>query len=161
MNGPNEWEANYVQGGYRGGGFRGNYYVRSSGNWKDRQQRDNNRDFQPRTENQNPTNSNKKEESDFEKMMREFVNAQRTTNEFVKTQFFNLKTKVEQGQKNHQASIQDLEQKFGRLSDQFSSRIPGTLPSNTQSNPKPSGSNDKNYRPPHNRNGILYHLLKL
>lgn len=69
MNGPNEGEANYVQGGYRGGGFRGNYYIRSSGNWQDRQQRDNNRDFQPRTDNPNPTNSDKKEESDFEKMM--------------------------------------------------------------------------------------------
>ena len=71
--------------------------------------------------------------------MRDFVTAQRSTNEFVKNQFLNLETKVGQGQKNHQASIQDLEQKFGRLSDQFSSRTPGTLPSNTQSNPKPSG----------------------
>ena len=84
--------------------------------------------------------------------MRDFVTAQRSTNEFVKTHFFNLKTKVEQGQKKYQASIQDLEQKFGRLSDQFSSRPPGTLPSNTQTNPKPSGFNDKTYRPPQTRN---------
>ncbi|GJZ86645.1 hypothetical protein Tco_0658255 [Tanacetum coccineum] len=54
---------------------------------------------------------------DFEKTMQEFMVAQKSSNDFVKNQFFNLKTKVEQGQKNHQASIQDLETKFGRLSD--------------------------------------------
>ncbi|GJR93023.1 hypothetical protein Tco_0265197 [Tanacetum coccineum] len=56
----------------------------------------------------------------------------------------------EQGQKNHQAAIQDLETKFGRISDHQSSRPTGTLPSNTQTNPKPS--NKKPYRPPTARN---------
>ncbi|GKF64106.1 hypothetical protein Tco_0187554, partial [Tanacetum coccineum] len=73
--------------------------------------------------------------------MREFVITQKIANDFVKNQFYNLKTKVEQGQKNHQAAIQDLETKFGRISDHQSSRPTGTLPSNTQTNPKP-------YRPP-------------
>ncbi|GKB24563.1 hypothetical protein Tco_0863964 [Tanacetum coccineum] len=41
---------------------------------------------------------------------------------------------IEQGQKNHQASIQDLETKIGRLSDQCSFRPTGSLPSNTQTN---------------------------
>ncbi|GJW92634.1 hypothetical protein Tco_0170187 [Tanacetum coccineum] len=50
--------------------------------------------------------------------------------------------------KNHQAAIQDLETKFGRISDHQSSRPTGTLPSNTQTNPKPSTSNDKPYQPP-------------
>ncbi|GKE41749.1 hypothetical protein Tco_1469033 [Tanacetum coccineum] len=54
--------------------------------------------------------------------MREFILEQKTSNDFVKNQFYNLKTKVEQGQKNHQAKIQDLETKFGRISDQQSSR---------------------------------------
>ncbi|GKA25787.1 hypothetical protein Tco_0711896 [Tanacetum coccineum] len=54
--------------------------------------------------------------------MREFVVAQKAANDFVKNQFYNLKTKVEQGQKNHQAAIQDLETKFGRISDHQSSR---------------------------------------
>ncbi|GJY85999.1 reverse transcriptase domain-containing protein [Tanacetum coccineum] len=54
--------------------------------------------------------------------MREFVIAQKTANDFVKNQFYNLKTKVKQGQKNHQAAIQDLETKFGRISDHQSSR---------------------------------------
>ncbi|GJX04982.1 hypothetical protein Tco_0190898 [Tanacetum coccineum] len=62
--------------------------------------------------------------------------------------FYNLKTKVKQGQKNHQAAIQDLETKFGRNSDLQSSRHTGTLPSNTQATPKPSTSNKKPYRPP-------------
>ncbi|GJV51056.1 hypothetical protein Tco_1446797 [Tanacetum coccineum] len=56
------------------------------------------------------------------------------------------------GQKNHQASIQDLETKFGRLSDQCSTRPTGSLPSNTQTNPKPNPTNDKPYRPPSARN---------
>ncbi|GKC39756.1 hypothetical protein Tco_1052140 [Tanacetum coccineum] len=84
--------------------------------------------------------------------MREFIIAQKTANDFVKNQFYNLKTKVEQGQKNHQAAIQDLETKFGRISDHQSSRPTGTLPSNTQTNPKPSTSNEKPYRPPPARN---------
>ncbi|GJX43715.1 hypothetical protein Tco_0260391 [Tanacetum coccineum] len=82
--------------------------------------------------------------------MREFVIAQNTVNDFVKNQFYNLKTKVKQGQKNHQAAIQDLETKFGRIFDHQSSRHMGTLPSNTQTNPKPS--NEKPYRPPTARN---------
>ncbi|GJU22307.1 reverse transcriptase domain-containing protein [Tanacetum coccineum] len=53
---------------------------------------------------------------------------------------------------NHQALIQDLETKFGRLSDQCSSRPTGSLPTNTQTNPKPSLTNDKPYRPPSPRN---------
>ncbi|GKE99477.1 reverse transcriptase domain-containing protein [Tanacetum coccineum] len=84
--------------------------------------------------------------------MRELVIAQKTMNDFVKNQFYNLKTKVEQGQKNNQAAIQDLETKFGRISDHQSSRPTGTLPSNTQTNPKSSTSNEKPYQPPPTRN---------
>ncbi|GJT94823.1 retrovirus-related pol polyprotein from transposon TNT 1-94 [Tanacetum coccineum] len=57
-----------------------------------------------------------------------------------------------QGQKNHQAAIHDLETKFGRLSDQDSTRPTGSLPSNTQTNLKHSPFNDKPYRPPFARN---------
>nr|GFA51586.1 reverse transcriptase domain-containing protein [Tanacetum cinerariifolium] len=64
----------------------------------------------------------KPEESEFKRTMREFVIAQKTTNDFVKNQFYNLKTKVKQGQKNHQAVIQDLETKFGRIFNHQSSR---------------------------------------
>ncbi|GKD92295.1 hypothetical protein Tco_1372132 [Tanacetum coccineum] len=37
--------------------------------------------------------------------------------------------------KNHQASIQNLENKFDRLADKQSGRPSGSLPSNTQQNP--------------------------
>nr|GEV93189.1 reverse transcriptase domain-containing protein [Tanacetum cinerariifolium] len=66
--------------------------------------------------------------------------------------FYNLKTKVKQGKKNHQAAIQDLETKFGKIFDHQSSRPSCTLPSNTQTNPKPSTSNEKPYRLPPARN---------
>ncbi|GKF22819.1 hypothetical protein Tco_0075141 [Tanacetum coccineum] len=52
---------------------------------------------------------------------------QKSLNDFVKNQFFNVKTKFEQGQKNHQAGIQDLETKFGRLSDQFNPNAKTTI----------------------------------
>nr|GEX44496.1 reverse transcriptase domain-containing protein [Tanacetum cinerariifolium] len=151
MGWPKEEEANYASEGYQG-----NYYGRNPSNWRDRQSyhRDENRNLNPGEENPPIPRLLKKRpnESEFEKTMREFVIAQKTTNDFVKNQFYNLKTKVKQGQKNHQAAIQDLETKFGRISDHQSSRPPGTLPSNTQTNPKPSTSNEKPYRLPPARN---------
>ncbi|GJU00928.1 reverse transcriptase domain-containing protein [Tanacetum coccineum] len=153
MGGPKEEEANYASGGYRGG-YQGNYYGQNSSNWRDRQSyhRDENRNSNPGEENPPiPCLPEKKpDESEFEKTMREFVIAQKTANDFVKNQFYNLKTKVEQGQKNHQVAIQDLETKFGRISDHQFSRP--TLPNNTQTKPKPSTSNERPYRPPPARN---------
>ncbi|GJX32921.1 reverse transcriptase domain-containing protein [Tanacetum coccineum] len=118
------------------------------------QPRDENRNSQPREDAPSvpPTPEKKFDEVDFEKTMREFMVAQKSSNDFDKNQFFNHKTKVEQGQENYQAFIQDLETKFGRLSDQCSTRPTGSLPSNTQTNPKPSPTNDKPYRPPSARN---------
>nr|GFB70723.1 reverse transcriptase domain-containing protein [Tanacetum cinerariifolium] len=52
--------------------------------------------------------------------------------------------------KNHQASIQNLETKFDRLADKQSGRPSGSLPSNTQPNPK--GHSSKAYQPPQSRN---------
>ncbi|GKA91699.1 reverse transcriptase domain-containing protein [Tanacetum coccineum] len=46
MGGLKDEESNYAYGGYRG-----NYYGRSSENWPDRQPRDNNRNSQPREDN--------------------------------------------------------------------------------------------------------------
>ncbi|GJY07854.1 hypothetical protein Tco_0374908 [Tanacetum coccineum] len=56
---------------------------------------------------------------------------------FRKT-FMYLKTKLETTTKNHQASIQNLEEKFDRLADKQSARPSGYLPSNTQQNPRGS-----------------------
>ncbi|GKE99250.1 hypothetical protein Tco_0022601, partial [Tanacetum coccineum] len=64
--------------------------------------------------------------------------------------FMELKTKFETTTKNHQASIQNLEAKFDRLADKQSGRPCGSLPSNTQPNPK--GSLSKPYQPPQARN---------
>nr|GEW69652.1 reverse transcriptase domain-containing protein [Tanacetum cinerariifolium] len=52
--------------------------------------------------------------------------------------------------KNHQASIQNLKTKFDRLADKQSGQPSGSLPSNTQPNPR--GSNSKAYQPPQARN---------
>ncbi|GJU73684.1 reverse transcriptase domain-containing protein [Tanacetum coccineum] len=64
--------------------------------------------------------------------------------------FMDLKTQLETVAKNHQASIQNLETKFDRLADKQSGRPSGSLPSNTQPNPK--GHNSKAYQPPQSRN---------
>ncbi|GJU08307.1 hypothetical protein Tco_1124737 [Tanacetum coccineum] len=74
------------------------------------------------------------------------MKSQQSTNAFVKETFMDLKTQLETVAKNHQASIQNLETKFDRLTDKQSGRPSGSLPSNTQ------GSNSKPYQPPQARN---------
>ncbi|GJX11755.1 hypothetical protein Tco_0201614 [Tanacetum coccineum] len=64
--------------------------------------------------------------------------------------FMDLKNKLETTTKNHQALIQNLEAKFDRFADKQSDRPSGSLPSNTQPNPK--GSSSKPYQPPQARN---------
>ncbi|GJS41180.1 hypothetical protein Tco_0566223 [Tanacetum coccineum] len=61
-----------------------------------------------------------------------------------------LKNKLETTTKNHQASIQNLKAKFDRFDDKQSGRPFGSLPSNTQPNPK--GSSSKPYQPPQAQN---------
>ncbi|GJY33948.1 reverse transcriptase domain-containing protein [Tanacetum coccineum] len=78
------------------------------------------------------------------------MKSQQSTNAFVKETFMDLKTQLETVAKNHQTSIQNLETKFDRLADKQSGRPSGSLPSNTQPNPK--GHNSKAYQPPQSRN---------
>ncbi|GJU11235.1 reverse transcriptase domain-containing protein [Tanacetum coccineum] len=78
------------------------------------------------------------------------MKSQQSTNAFVKETFMDLKTQLETVAKNHQASIQNLETKFDRLADKQSSRPSGSLPSNTQPNPR--GNNSKAYQSPQSRN---------
>nr|GEX38442.1 reverse transcriptase domain-containing protein [Tanacetum cinerariifolium] len=61
-----------------------------------------------------------------------------------------LKNQLETVAKNHQASIQNLETKFDRLTDKQSGLPSGSLPSNTQPNPR--GGNSKGYQPLQSRN---------
>ncbi|GJX26994.1 hypothetical protein Tco_0233290 [Tanacetum coccineum] len=78
------------------------------------------------------------------------MKSQQSTNAFVKETFMDLKTQLETVAKNHQALIQNLETKFDRLADKQSGQPSGSLPSNTQPNPR--GSNSKAYQPPQARN---------
>ncbi|GJW52994.1 hypothetical protein Tco_0097079 [Tanacetum coccineum] len=86
----------------------------------------------------------------LQKQLSDFIKAQHSTNSFVKDTFMDLKTKLETTTKNHQASIHNLETKFDRLADKQSGRPSGSLPSNTQPNPK--GSSSKPYQPPQAQN---------
>ncbi|GJY48334.1 reverse transcriptase domain-containing protein [Tanacetum coccineum] len=78
------------------------------------------------------------------------MKSQQTTNAFVKETFMDLKTQLKTVAKNHQSLIQNLETKFDRLANKQSGRPSGSLPSNTQPNPK--GHNSKAYQPPQSRN---------
>ncbi|GKC58480.1 hypothetical protein Tco_1086078 [Tanacetum coccineum] len=87
---------------------------------------------------------------DLQKQFNNFIKSQQSTNAFVKETFMDLKTQLETVAKNHQVLIQNLETKFDRLADKQSGRPSGSLPSNTQPNPK--GHNSKAYQPPQSRN---------
>ncbi|GJT92186.1 reverse transcriptase domain-containing protein [Tanacetum coccineum] len=86
----------------------------------------------------------------FRKQFNDFMESQLSTNTFVKDTFMDLETQLETVAKNHQASIQNLETKFDRLTDKQSGRPSGSLPSNTQPNPK--GHNSKAYQPQQSHN---------
>nr|GEU64690.1 reverse transcriptase domain-containing protein [Tanacetum cinerariifolium] len=72
---------------------------------------------------------------DLQKQFNDFIKSQQSTNDFVKDTFMDLKNQLETVAKNHQASIQNLETKFDRLTDKQSGRPSRSLPSNTQPNP--------------------------
>nr|XP_043633222.1 uncharacterized protein LOC122604392 [Erigeron canadensis] len=60
-----------------------------------------------------------------------------------------LRANHKQGLRNHQTSITNLEKKLDRISETSTDRPTGSLPSNTQSNPRPSSSNsNQTYKPP-------------
>ncbi|GKC18926.1 hypothetical protein Tco_1021076 [Tanacetum coccineum] len=94
--------------------------------------------------------SNSDDKPDLKKQLSDFIKAQHSINSFVKDTFMDLKTKLETTTKNHQASIQNLKAKFDRFADKQSGRTFGSLPSNTQPNPK--GSSSKAYQPPQAQN---------
>ncbi|GKC79651.1 reverse transcriptase domain-containing protein [Tanacetum coccineum] len=100
--------------------------------------------------NQDNYQSHSDDKPDLQKQLSDFIKSQHSTNYFVKDTFMDLKTKLETTTKNHQASIQNLKAKFDRFTDKQSSRPFGSLPSNTQPNPKSSSS--KPYQPPQSRN---------
>nr|GEX17573.1 reverse transcriptase domain-containing protein [Tanacetum cinerariifolium] len=103
-----------------------------------------------RAKNQKTKSSLKKALLSPLKQLSDFIKAQHSTNSFVKDTFMDLKNKPETTTKNHQASIQNLEAKFDRFANKQSCRPSGSIPSNTQPNPK--GSSSKPYQPPQARN---------
>ncbi|GKA90061.1 hypothetical protein Tco_0811873 [Tanacetum coccineum] len=123
--------------------FYNDYRDRDSNrdNWRLSERNDYNRDnYQSHSDNK----------LDLQKQLSDFIKAQHSTNSFVKDTFMDLKNKLETTIKNHQASIQNLKAKFDRLANKQSGRPSGSLPSNTQPNPKSSSS--KPYQPPQARN---------
>ncbi|GJZ88200.1 hypothetical protein Tco_0659982 [Tanacetum coccineum] len=121
--------------------------------YKDYRDRDSNRDNW-RSSGRNDYNRNnyrsKTDDKPYDllKQFNDFMKSQKSTNAFVKETFMDLKTQLKTVAKNHQASIQNLENKFDRLADKQSGRPSGSLPSNTQPNPRGS----KAYPPPQARN---------
>ncbi|GKD45342.1 reverse transcriptase domain-containing protein [Tanacetum coccineum] len=75
-----------------------------------------------------------------------------TINQEMKTKTPNLEKILLPFHQHPNEIKRDLETKFSRLSDQCSSRPTGSLPSDTQTNPKPSPTNEKPYRPPSAQN---------
>nr|GEV83806.1 reverse transcriptase domain-containing protein [Tanacetum cinerariifolium] len=73
---------------------------------------------------------------DLERQFNDFMKSRLSTNTFVKETFMDLKTQLETVAKIHQASIQNFETKFDKLTDKQSGRPSGSLPSNTQPNPR-------------------------
>ena len=122
--------------------FYNNYRDRDTDrdNWRSTNRNDYSQDNYKTTTNENT--------DDVGKQLTDLIKEQRSTNAFVKETYMDLKTKFESITKNHQASIRNLESKFERLADKQSNRPSGSLPSNTQPNPR----NNKPYQPPQARN---------
>ncbi|GJX78214.1 reverse transcriptase domain-containing protein [Tanacetum coccineum] len=136
-----EKEAKFMQT-FRKTRFYNDYRDRDSNrdNWRSSTRNDYNRD--------NYRSNTDDKPYDLQKQFNDFMKSQQSTNAFVKETFMDLKTQFETVAKNHQASIQNLENKFDKLADKQSGRPSRSLPSNTQ--PNPQGS--KAYQPPQARN---------
>ncbi|GJT83464.1 reverse transcriptase domain-containing protein [Tanacetum coccineum] len=124
-----EEEAKFMQT-FRKTRFYNDYRDRDSNrdNWRSSGRNDYNRD--------NYRSNTDDKPYDLQKQFNDFMKSQQSTNAFVKETFMDLKTQLETVAKNHQALIQNLETKFDRLADKQSGRPSGSLPSNTQPNPR-------------------------
>ncbi|GJZ79537.1 reverse transcriptase domain-containing protein [Tanacetum coccineum] len=138
-----EEEAKFMQT-FRKTRFYNDYRDRDSNrdNWRSNGRNDYNRD--------NYRSNTDDKPYDLQKQFNDFMRSHQSTNAFVKETFMDLKTQLKTVAKNHQASIQNLKTKFDRLADKQSGRPFGSLPSNTQPNPR--GNYSKAYQPPQARN---------
>nr|GEW89772.1 reverse transcriptase domain-containing protein [Tanacetum cinerariifolium] len=128
-------EAKFMQT-FRQTRFYNDYRDSNRDNWCSSGRNDYNRDNYRSNTNDKPYN--------LQKQFNDFMKSQQSTNDFVKETFMDLKPQLETVAKNHQALIQNLETKFDRLADKQSGRPFGSLPSNTQPNPR----GGKAYQPP-------------
>ncbi|GJW12539.1 hypothetical protein Tco_1578366 [Tanacetum coccineum] len=138
-----EEEAKFMQT-FRKTCFYNDYRDRDSNrdNWRSSGRNDYNRD--------NYRSNTDDKSYDLKKQFNDFMKSHQSTNAFVKETFMDLKTQLKIVAKNHQASIQNLKTKFDRLANKQSGRPSGSLPSNTQPNPRVS--NSKAYQPPQSQN---------
>ncbi|GJU80654.1 hypothetical protein Tco_1283019 [Tanacetum coccineum] len=102
--------------------FYNDYRDRDSNcdNWRSSRRNDYNRDNYQ---------SHFDDKPNLQKQLSDFIKSQHSTNSFVKDTFMDLKNKLETTTKN-------LKAKFDRLADKQFGRPSGSLPSNTQPNPK-------------------------
>ncbi|GJW12166.1 reverse transcriptase domain-containing protein [Tanacetum coccineum] len=138
-----EEEAKFMQTFYKTH-FYNDYRDQDSNcdNWRSSGRNDYNRDnYQSNTDDK---------PYDLQQQFNDFLKSQQSTNAFVNETFMDLKTQLETVATNHQASIQNLETKFDKLADKQSGRPSGSLPSNTQPNPR--GRISKAYQPPQAHN---------
>ncbi|GJW26931.1 reverse transcriptase domain-containing protein [Tanacetum coccineum] len=124
-----EEEAKFMQTFYKNRCYN-DYRDRDSNrdNWRSSEHNDYNRD--------NYRSNTDDKPYDLQKQFNDFMKSQQSTNAFVKETCMDLKIKLKTVAKNNQASIQNLETKFDRLADKKSRRPSGSLPSNTQPNPR-------------------------
>ncbi|GJQ90107.1 hypothetical protein Tco_0001246 [Tanacetum coccineum] len=122
--------------------FYNDYRDSNRDNWRSSRRNDYNRD--------NYRSNSHDKPYDVQRQLSAFMKAQQSTNAFVKETFMDFKNQLEAITKSHQASIQNLEAKFNRLAEKQSARPSGSLPSNTQPNPKNNQSQP--YQPPQARN---------
>ncbi|GJZ21962.1 hypothetical protein Tco_0559001 [Tanacetum coccineum] len=127
---------------FRRSRFYKDYRDSNRDNWRSSERNDYNQDNYRSKSNDKPY--------DVQRQLNDFVKSQQSTNAFVKETFMDFKSQLETIAKNHQASIQNLKAKFDRLADKQSARPSGSLPSNTQPNPR--GSSSKPYQLPQARN---------
>ena len=77
-------------------------------------------------------NKNQPGRGNFEEIMLKFASQQNETNELLKKQLQQVQQRNKQVQRNHQASIQNLERDVGRISQLLSERQPGGLQSDAK-----------------------------
>ena len=155
-------DVNYVQRQYQGQGNyqRGGFQQNRNSNFNYGGQRNNQaQQFQPyppqQQQNRNEGSSGSNEENDpsLKDIMKTFIITQNARNDGITNSMKVITDRIEQNQRNQQASMQDLERRFDRMNSRFDNRPPGNLPSNAQPNPRTGQNNQSNPSNSNNQGG--------